>query len=1150
MSLTIYKASAGSGKTFTLSATYIAHLLADDDDQPHKHQLAVTFTNKATGEMKERILQYLYSIGMGTDDNDGFFKAVRAAVPERITNRMMRQKARRALLSIIHDYDHFHVTTIDSFFQSLLSSLAHELNLSANFKVEISDKEVISKAVDRIIANLEEGSAELGWITEYIKERLDDDKHWNVAEELKTLGKEITKETYMLHSHLLNANDHKGETEGIVLDNKTLGAYKMLMSKTIAEECKAIADKALAVDNLITASLGYDQIAYGKNRVMPFIVKAKELDAHKPLPVLSPSFRAYASGETHLLSKANQKKSALCAEAESIVPLLDALVQQFDVSSAYINSCRLSRANLNPLRLLDAIDKEVRVLNLENDRMLLAYTPLLFHKLSKDNDASFVFERAGIQYKHVMIDEFQDTSKLQWENMRMLLLENMAQGNSCMLVGDVKQGIYRFRGGDWNALAGFDEGYDEALHSSIKIETLKTNFRSGEGVVDFNNQLFTSAPQVVQQRIEEAWGTSVLEPEGQSQETEHLNIERIYPTPGDPDNHEVTQLPHDKGGFVRIQLLNNETEAQKKERKKAEKAAQATSGESADADAETFSVEASVAEQMMRLHAEGVPYSEMAILVRGKNDPNPLMKYFEEHHGSKSEHPIALMSEEAFLLESSPAVMTIVNALRYVSNPSDKIAFEYVVRRLPEGRTTDELRALLDLWNKEKYCGLPFYEVSCRLANFFELHRQEGQSPYIYFFLDAVLSYIEDHSADIKAFLQHWDETLCRKSIPSAAVDGVRILTIHKSKGLAFHSVFIPYCEWPIEQHPELLWTQPAAAPFNNIPILPVVMNKDAGNSIYRNVYKQEMFDKYVENLNLLYVAFTRTRQNLLVWANCKKGGIATVLRDALGTEDEILEFGTPSALGVSKPSESEPAHTPGEDAESAQQTTSKEKQAEPLNYETSPIFINFTHYDPQLVFRQSTKAKEFFAPESAEKPEQRAEETQESTVHAESQDASTASTKAAAQEEYRKTGILLHDLMSTIESLADVDCCVEEAARQGLLPVSLSIDSVKKLIGSRINHPTARVWFDGSWTLYRECSIIFQKDGKTITRRPDRVMTRGNKAEGTDETIVIDFKFGKFKTEHREQVKEYMELMGQQGRHNVRGYLWYIYSGSIEEVV
>ena len=1169
--LTIYKASAGSGKTFTLSATYIAHLLAEKDDQPHRHQLAVTFTNKATAEMKERILQYLYSIAYGDNPDDGFFKEVRKNVPKDISDEELRQKAHRELLSIIHDYDRFHVTTIDSFFQMLLSALAHELNLSATFKAEVSDKEVLGKAVARLLENLKDGSDELQWVKAFIKERMSDDKDWKISEELKRLASQITKEAYMLGSHLFRGGEGSSDSEAIDLNNKTLKDYKDLLNQIIAEQKNLVADKATALNTAIENGLTYANITNSRN-VEGCIHKCMDQKASRTLRLkdikMSATMRGHADGTKSLLTAANQKDPALCAQADALVPYFDALVQQYDQSIYITNSCELSLANLNPLRLLDAIDKEVQALNRENDRILLAYTPLLFHDLAKDTDASFVFERAGTRFHHIMIDEFQDTSSLQWSNIKELLIEDLSQGNSCMLVGDVKQGIYRFRGGDWNALANFNEGEDDELHSYNNIKTLKTNFRSGKEVVEFNNALFCSAPRVVQKCIEDVWKSAGDYDEPASPT---LDSERIYPTPDkDNDNHEVTQIPHDEGGYVRIHLINNTDEKPSKKKKK-------DAPEEEVPQADEFNREAAVAEQMMMLHAQGVPYKEMAVLIRDKKDAAALIEYFESHHGNDSESPITLMSEEAFFLDSSPAVMTIVNALRYVGDTSNGIALEYLRRKCPAGKSMKDFEDTLKQWHDEHYSGLPFYEISSRIAEFFNLHSLKGQSPYIYCFLDSLLAYIDDHPSDVNAFLSYWDEALHRKTIPSASIDGVRILTIHKSKGLAFHSVFIPYCEWKIDKPTmaELIWTRPSQAPFNAIPLLPITMTKDAGNSIYRETYKQEVFDRYIENLNLLYVAFTRTQQNLLVWADCSKSGIAPILRDALNTKDEIIERGAPSTLKLEKEDKAneiiQASDTTSEFQsveEAIAQLPKKDVKKNPLEFTPKPIMVDFSTSEYDAVILQSSTAQNFILPllkamgENAEddnednkadnknnKADNENGKADNENIDAQSKAEADAAEKAI-REEYRKTGILLHNLMSTIESTSDVDLRIAEADRNGLLPPSFTTEKVRTLIKKRINHPTARQWFDGSWRLYRESSILYLKDGNPTICRPDRVMMRGNIADGTDETIVIDFKFGRYNIDHKTQVQHYMKLLTDQGLHNVRGYLWYLYTGSIEPVL
>ena len=1132
--LTIYKASAGSGKTFTLSATFIAHLVSGERDNAHRHQLAVTFTNKATAEMKERILQNLYAIAFGDNDNDGFLKAVKAELPDNVTVDTIRRRAKTELFALIHDYDHFHVKTIDSFFQSLLSNLAHEVQLSANFKVEIDDKNILATAVDRFLEGVSENSDELDWLMEYISQRLEGDSSWNVSGILRDLSKELLKEKYMRHRHLLHRRDLSPEElaanpESINLENKVVNDYQQALRKKARELRKKLAQAAQQADDAINRSLGYGSISNGQRWVQEPIQRAAREDIpYGDLNDFSSTFRSYADGSKTLLLKKYQNDGTRCQQADMVREYLQRLVTVFDDCGYDINSCDLSSNNIFPLRLLDCIDHEVESLNRENDRFMLAYTPLLFDKLAGDADTSFIFERAGTQFDHVMIDEFQDTSPLQWQNMRHLLVENLAQGNSCMLVGDVKQGIYRFRGGDWSTLANFSEERhgDDTL---VRIETLKRNFRSGREIVEFNNRVFTTAPSIIDGRLAELWG---LDSENLP---EDLSAKHIYPIP-DPgnDSHEVTQKVVKEGGYVRVEFYSDADESGK-----SSETDEAECCENADAQRD-MTVEDRLAEQISRLREEGVPYEEMAILIRNNSDSTRLLQHFEIHCPD-----IPLVSEEAFLLDASPAVQTLVHALKYVVNTTDNIAREYVVSRIP-AEERDGVIGMLDRWNREHYSGLPFYEIVTRLMVMLHLDKMDGQSPYLYTFLDTILRHIDENTSDVKEFLKSWEENLHRTPLPSAAVKGVRILTIHKSKGLAFHTVLIPYNNWIIDdpKKPERVWTSPAEAPYNGIPLLPIDLRKTAENSIYRDVYRKEQYNRFIENLNLMYVAFTRAKQNLLVWCKQDKSekslnNMSILLRrilekaDMLASQgmgddgdggkgkpgkpaDVVVELGSPSVR------EMKACCTSGKDDGTA---LPEHKTGNPLDFRADVYNVEYSATETMPHFRQSQSARLFIEMEQG--------------LVTQDEDG----TDREKREEFRLTGLLLHELMSTIQTSADVTQQVSAFVREGRLPEQRA-ESLKHLILHRLEHPLAREWFDGSWTLYREATLIFRdEDGQIVSRRPDRVMKRGN------ETIVVDFKFGRPKPEYAEQVRQYVSLLHRQGDTDVKAYLWYLYSGQIDEV-
>lgn len=1127
--LTIYKASAGSGKTYTLSSTFIAHLLGDRVENAHKHILAVTFTNKATAEMKERILQNLYTIAYDSGDGDGFFADVRKKLPKGMTDDAIRRHARSVMNALIHDYDHFHVKTIDSFFQSLLANLAHEVGLSASFKVEIDDKNILRKAVDRFLAGVREGSDELEWLMRFVSQRLEDDASWNVTSELCKLSKELLKEKYLqqrqlLHRKELSAGDAAAFPQSIDLTNDTVNNYRGRLQAIEKELRKKLAAAATEANAAIEHSVGYDSISHGKDWIEPPIRRiADAAIPYSALDNLSPSFRKYADGNTEILKAAKRKDATACQQGETVREYLRRLVETFDESAYAFNSCALSLKNIYPLRLLDCIDHEVESLNRENNRFMLAKTPLLFAELAGGTDSSFIFERAGTQFFHVMIDEFQDTSPLQWQNMHHLLVENLAQGNSCMLVGDVKQGIYRFRGGDWNTLADFKEEGSGA-EKTVEIRTLKQNFRSGKEIVRFNNSVFTATPTIIDGWLSEMWGAGE---EGIGQE---LSACRIYPVP-DPgnDTHEVTQIDVKEGGYVRIEFLEKDSSKGKggKHAKNQPQTVEAEAGTAEDTPEEKEEVEEMLAKQIERLHGTGVPYEEMAILVRSNRESTPILRHFEANFPH-----IPLVSEEAFLLDASPAVQTLIHALQYISNTSDSISREYVIQKAPAGKR-DEILQLLEQWNREHYSGLPFYEIATRLIGILQLDDMPGQSPYLYCFLDTVLKYIDENPSDIKEFLRDWNESLHRTSLPSAAIKGVRILTIHKSKGLAFHSVFIPYNDWLINdpKKPERVWATPSAAPYDGIPLLPIDLTEKAGKSIYSDLYRQEQYNLFIENLNIMYVAFTRAKQNLLVWGTPSKGdktvNVAFLLREAMkkhglltaapdGNGGNLYEAGQPSRRDIKTDG------TPMTDYGNPETA----KARHPLDYRARVINMEYKVSEASPHFRQSQNARLFIEME---------------------QGLDTAGTDAkdgVQRENFRQTGILLHQLMSTIETLDDVPGQIAAFVREGRIPPGQQAESLQRLIHNRIQHPTARKWFDGTWTLYREATLIFRDDaGRTVSKRPDRVMKRDG------ETVVVDFKFGRPKPEYSEQIRHYASLLRRQGNHSVKAYIWYLYSGDIDEV-
>ena len=1121
----MYKASAGAGKTYTLAAEFIANLLNDFKTarEPHRHQLAITFTRKATTEMKERILENLYELAHCVEEQQAFLKVVRQKLLVPASDREISLMTRRLLRQILHGYDRFHVTTIDSFFQSLLSNLAHELGLTATFKVDLNNDDLLQRGVDKMLQGLEPDSQELKWVSQYIEQRLEDDsdKSWRVEHSLSNLARELTKESYVKQRRLL---------QNITLDNALADSYRNDL-RDLKKKCVAdINQSAQETHDFIEGSERYGRISRGGD-VEKYLHRAMEYKFSKTDP--SNTVVKIRDNSSNALKAADKGVPKYEGWASDLSNRLDQLLTTIDNANFTINSCDLSLQHFNELRLLDAISASVQELNTENDTFLLAYTPILFAEMVGQSEASFVFERAGTQFNHVMIDEFQDTSELQWTNLRNLIVENIAQGNSCMLVGDVKQGIYRWRGGDWSGLANIK---DDAI---TDIQTLDSNFRSGEKIVNFNNAVFVKMAQVIADATDSS--------EGEGGVLTSLYAEDL-----------VKQKPVREGGYVRVLIEKKPEKTTSSEKNKAD----ATEvSEENEGENKVFSPEDDLREQIMILYRAGVPFDKMGILVRNNKDSGKLIEYFaeyeKEHANDKDFVRIELVSDEAYVLSASRGVQLIVKALQYIHNATDEVALNYVLKHCPE-EAKDKVRGLLEEWSKQSYQMLPFYDLIQQLIHHLELDKQPGEASYLYSLLDMVVAFLDDNVPDIGRFLQVCEESLGKKSVPASVVKGVRILTIHKSKGLDFHSVFIPYCNWELVssgQKQSMIWTSPKVDPFNKIPLLPVKLSAIAEKSIYKDEYLQELRNQRIENLNLLYVAFTRARQNLVICAprltrNHEKSIVPALQRtitqlgwtELIDGDVRLKEDDTKIVLEIAQPSNAEcavAAQTASlEDGETAKAAMEKPKNPFKINAVTERVNLETSNHE--VKFRQSQSARLYNAALMEAVQADNAEGDVAKVMNTSELDLEFFAKREAAQ----RRGTLLHHLMEEIESEADVETVLQSAICEGKIAPIEEVGEMRKLLHRAMQHEIAKEWFDGTWQLYRECTILTRdENGNVHAPRPDRVMMRG------DEAIVVDYKFGLPRPDYHEQVRHYCQLLQQMGKQNVKGYLWYVASGIVEPV-
>lgn len=1060
--LSVYTASAGSGKTFTLAVNYVAHLLSGEP-MAHRHILAVTFTNKATAEMKTRILAELWSLAHGEPDHD-FLNKLKELLPG-VSDEEIKSRAVRALAELIHNYEDFRIETIDSFFQSVLASLARELGLTASYNLEIDDRKVIAQAVDHLMASLDNRPDLLRRIMAYIYARIEDDKRWDVSAELTQLASVLTKEVF------LSAEDKILQILG---NEEVMKHYVETLQSMKAAAINRIKEAAQQLDDSIRREGGYAILSRGGNLETQVgkLAKGELIDNLNML-----TKRAESPDEW--FKKADRDKPGNAHLASKWTDLATVLMGTLRREKPTYLSCQLTLQYLNPLQLVGDVGQEVRDINAELGRFMLAMTPILFRRLVTSADASFVFEKAGVKFHHIMIDEFQDTSPLQWANFRQLLIENLSQGNGCMLVGDIKQGIYRFRGGDWKILGRI---VSDLQTQGLQPIRLSDNYRSRADIVRFNNALFTRAGELMKDTFNAD------------------DLADIY--------SDVAQEPHKPdGGHVEVHFVEKSSD-------------KGTAGNAEEGDTTGDSADTNIAEELansiMAENEKGTPYSDMIILVRYKAEGVKLVDYFAQNYPD-----LPIISDEAFTLGHSEALTLLVNALRWLDCPSDTVAAAYTARAY-QYHIHHRTLAWLDTaahWRDylpaelatqtERLVSMPLYSLCERLIALLSLHQMTGDAPYIYGFLDHVMDFADNARGGLHDFLRLWDDSLNYSAIPSPGVAGVRIMTIHKSKGLEAPTIFIPYCNWYIEREKrvDVMWCTPPVAPYNTLPLVAIPGKKDLAETIYAPIWESELSDRHTENLNLLYVAFTRPKQNLYVWAevnskveftaeNASKLTVANLLYECLGGED--VSLGEPVREGVSaKPKD-------------------KPEAANPFKPQMHAIDAPLSAVEPCTAFRQSLEASRFIS--GNEIPE--------------------------AQRAFIDTGNVMHYALSLMSTAADLDRAFEAIAEHGLMPDSKQRKTMHDLLKERLSTGQPADWFGGRWTVSNECTLLGRDaSGRLKRTRPDRVMTHGEK------TVVVDFKFAAPHPRHTAQVADYVKSLRDMGHADVEGFLWYVYTGRIVRV-
>ncbi|MBP5713763.1 MAG: UvrD-helicase domain-containing protein [Prevotella sp.] len=918
--LTVYKASAGSGKTFTLAVEYIR--LVVENPLCFRNILAVTFTNKATEEMKRRILGQLYGIWKSLPESDGYLEKIRERTG--LSDEVIRERAGMALHHLIHHYNEFRVMTIDTFFQSVLRNLARELDISATLRIGLNDYQVEEMAVDRMIDDLKVTDVMLQWLMRYILDNISDDKSWNVIRQIKQFGRTIFKDEYKaVSTEIQQKMEEPGFFEQYTTRLKEIRQAASQQMQNIADEFFGILEQE---------ALTVDDFSFGKSGVAGVFQKLREgapfdesLIGKRALDSVGDASKWYK--KTH----PQRERIHMLVESQ-LDPLLRRLIENRPQQWCLYKSADLTLRHLSQLRLLGSIEQKVRHLNEEANRFLLSDTQQLLQTLIDGSDSPFIFEKIGAQLQHVMIDEFQDTSVVQWQNFKILLAEAIShQQSGNLIVGDVKQSIYRWRSGDWRLLNDIETQFPHP-DQQLTVQTLDTNYRSARRIIEFNNAFFTHAAELEYLAL------------GASPEADQLR--KAYADV-------VQQIPSNRptAGRVSITLLPDSLKGQYKEQTLQD-----------------------VVSCVSGLLAEGARPNEIAILVRS----NALIPLIAQHFMLHMPE-VSIISDEAFRLDASSAVCTIIDALRLLSRPNDLLTKATLVKRYQRqilGNNLTDTQLLLNEGHKkfnellpEEFTSsfnvlrsMPLYELVERLYRIFALDRLESQSAYICTFFDYLTEFLKEETF-LGAFLKEWDETISAKTIQSDEITGIRLISIHKSKGLEFPHVIIPFCDWPLE-HPGILWAAPNQT--DHLPLIPVdYSQKQLTGTVFEHAYQHEHLQNTVDNLNLLYVAFTRASQTLTVLGkrNAPSNSRSSLIEQVL----PLLSDDLPDATLEGLDAEDVPIifRLRGEAITQNDPEPCTRPHNNPFLQAPMPLFVPITSFPLKVKFLQSTQAREFLKSQS-----------------------------------------------------------------------------------------------------------------------------------------------------------------------------------------
>ncbi|MDD4777298.1 MAG: UvrD-helicase domain-containing protein [Fermentimonas sp.] len=1060
--LHIIKASAGSGKTHRLTGEYLHLLFAQTNN--HRHILAVTFTNKATDEMKSRIVEELHLLSSGK--SSAYLNELMRDFS--FDEPTVRSMAKRILETILHDYSSFSISTIDKFFQQTMRAFTREMGLAGGYNVEVDHSSLLMETVDLMLSELDKPENKLlaEWLLQFMKDSIEDGKSWKIDREVMELSEQLFNETFKSFST---------EEQEAFQNKEQLSEYKKILIRIIRDyesELKKTGARGVSIieENSLEAS-------YFKGGSRSQFFKFLDI-AQGKIPDMTKTFLEFPDNLEGWYTKKTASDIIIKIENAYTAGLNDCVkqvIEMYENNRQYLTAkCILQ--NYYTLGILNDIKNRLRKLQQENNTLLLSDTTELLNDIISGTDSPFIYEKTGTRITNYMIDEFQDTSRMQWNNFKPLVDESLSSGNFNLIVGDVKQSIYRFRNSDWRLLE--EQVEEDFSRDHIKKHVLDTNWRSDAKIVEFNNLFFNKAPLILQDYFNSS--NSIGEDKSSDQITSAYR-----------DVHQ--QLPDkkkDSGGHVKISFLKDDKEN----------------------DWKNEALERLVHE-IESLQDQGFALKDIAVVVRWNKEAvlvaEKLLKYKEEHPDSRYRYDI--ISNEALLIGSAQSVKSAVALMYHFRNPTDELYlmtavyefFRYKYKYSPDeaikayreeskGKFPEEYRSRI-----AELSTMPFYDMIESFFSLFTNESDENENAYIQAFLDVALKFSEDKSANLNAFLDWWEEKGCKKALYSPeGQDAIRLITIHKSKGLGFGAVIMPFVNWDLDhtRNGDIIWCKPEVAPFNLLSVVPLKYSKVLSDTIFRDEYLEEKLFTYIDNLNLLYVAFTRAKHRLIMFAPFKDktdklSDVSHLIREAVtnnqlsqsnlseGDTECLFELGSPDKL------------------------KNTDIDSEVKTYRTGKW--HSVPFNDRLKLRLNSIG--FFSDDGS-----------------------------------RDYGKLMHEVVSNVKTLSDIPQAIKKKISEGEINESEQERLIAELT-EYLSLPAVLDWYSDKYTVLNETQLLHPQKGFS---RPDRIMI------AQDEVIIVDYKFGESEDrKYNRQVQRYVKSIEEMGYPTVKGYVFYVKTGKLLEV-